>query len=140
MLMYAKGLDRSNEHLLRQRMSELGVRETELEERFVRSAGPGGQNLNKTSTCVVLVHRPSGQRVRCQATREQWANRLIARTLLLDKIEALRRRSAEAERALRERRRRQQRRPSVRARERTLADKSRRAETKQLRRRVEQWG
>ena len=76
---------------LTQRMAALGVREADLEETFVRSGGHGGQNVNKTSTCVMLLHRPTGLQVKCQATRQQGLNRFIARRLLLDKIEALKR-------------------------------------------------
>ena len=77
------------ESQLTQRMAALGVREADLEETFVRSGGHGGQNVNKTSTCVMLLHRPTGLQVKCQATRQQGLNRFIARRLLLDKIEAL---------------------------------------------------
>ena len=118
-------------------MRRLGVREADVEERFARSRGPGGQNLNKTSTCVVLVHRPSGITVRCQSTRYQATNRAIARKLLLDKIEEHHRRRIEAERNLREKARRRRRRPSASARERVLADKLRRSRLKQYRRRLE---
>src|SRR5215470_4971585 len=74
---------------LAQRMARLGVREVDLEEKFVRSGGPGGQNVNKTATCVMLLHRPSGVAVKCQTTRQQGMNRLLARQLLLDKIDRL---------------------------------------------------
>ncbi|MGQ0644120.1 MAG: peptide chain release factor family protein, partial [Elusimicrobiota bacterium] len=50
---------------LEERMLKVGLREADLEESFVRSGGPGGQNVNKVSTCVVLTHRPSGTTVRC---------------------------------------------------------------------------
>src|SRR5690348_209414 len=85
---------------LRERMEALGVRESDLEESFVRSGGHGGQNVNKTATCVMLLHRPSGLRVKCQTTRQQGLNRFLARRLLLDKIEELRtgRIAAESER------------------------------------------
>ncbi|MDR3459709.1 MAG: peptide chain release factor-like protein [Verrucomicrobiae bacterium] len=72
---------------LAQRMAALGVSEAEIEESFVRSGGHGGQNVNKTSTCVMLVHRPTGLSVKCQETRQQGLNRFIARRVLLDKIE-----------------------------------------------------
>ena len=76
---------------LARRMAALGVREADLEETFVRSGGHGGQNVNKTSTCVMLLHRPTGLQVKCQATRQQGLNRFLARRLLLDKIEARKR-------------------------------------------------
>ena len=61
---------------LTQRMTALGVREADIEESFVRSGGHGGQNVNKTSTCVMLLHRPTGLQVKCQATRSNRELRL----------------------------------------------------------------
>ena len=121
---------------LARRMAALGVREDDLEETFVRSGGHGGQNVNKTSTCVMLLHRPTGLRVKCQTSRQQGFNRLLARQLLLDKIEARRTSQAAAERARLEKLRRQRRPRSRGAKERMLADKSRRAAKKDSRRRV----
>lgn len=73
---------------LRRQMEELGVREEDLEERFVRSAGKGGQHVNKSSTCVQLRHRPSGIEVQCSAGRSQSLNRFFARRLLLERLAA----------------------------------------------------
>ncbi|HMJ67226.1 MAG TPA: peptide chain release factor-like protein, partial [Candidatus Binatia bacterium] len=115
----------------------LGVRESDIVESFVRSGGHGGQNVNKTSTCVQLLHQPTGIQVKCQASRQQGQNRALARKLLLDKIEALQRSRRAAEQARVEKLRRQKRGPSRAAKQRMLADKSHRATKKDLRRRLD---
>jgi len=135
--MSGSALSPDREAALGQRLAAAGVRESDLEETFVRSAGPGGQNVNKTATCVVLVHRPTGIQVRCQATRQQGLNRFMARQLLLAKIEALRRQQAARERAEREKVRRQKRGRSRKAKERMLADKAHRSARKASRRQAE---
>src|SRR5688572_33465183 len=116
-----------------QRMRTLGVRESDLEESFVRSGGAGGQKVNKSSSCVMLLHRPTGLRVKCQTTRHQALNRLLARRLLLDKIERAQKGYVQAEQAAIEKIRRQKRKRSRRAKQRLLADKARHAEKKRLR-------
>jgi protein subunit release factor B len=121
---------------LAQRMASLGVREVDIEESFVRSGGHGGQNVNKTSTCVMLLHRPTGLQVKCQETRQQGLNRFLARKLLLDKIESVKRQRAATERARVEKLRRQKRRRSQGAKERMLVEKSRHSVKKEFRRRV----
>lgn len=115
---------------LARRMEALGVREADIEESFVRSGGHGGQNVNKTSTCVMLLHRPTGLQVKCQATRQQGLNRFLARRLLLDKIEERQNGFIAARRAEIEKIRRQKRKRSRRARERMSADKSHHADKK----------
>jgi len=100
-----------------ERMVRLGIAEEDLRETFVRSSGPGGQNVNKTSTCVYLVHLPSGLSVKCQQDRSQTVNRLLARRLLLDRIERLKTGQISAEKARIEKIRRQKRRRSQRAQE-----------------------
>jgi peptide chain release factor len=121
---------------LAQRMTALGVRESDLEESFVRSGGHGGQNVNKVATCVMLLHRPSGLQVKCQDTRQQGLNRFLARKLLLDKIEARAKSRLAAERARIEKLRRQKRGRSRAAKQRILADKSHQAAKKESRRRA----
>lgn len=125
------------EDQLAQRMSSLGVRETDIEETFVRSGGHGGQNVNKTSTCVMLLHRPSGVQVKCQETRQQGLNRFIARRLLLDKIEEKRKDSIATKRSEMEKIRRQKRKRSRGAKERMLAGKARQSEKKKFRRPIQ---
>jgi peptide chain release factor len=79
----------SKNRWLQERMALLGVREEDLEEKFVRSSGKGGQHVNKTSTCVWLKHLPTGIEVKCMAERSQSMNRFLARRELLERIEAL---------------------------------------------------
>ena len=78
---------------LQDKMEALGVREKDLEERFIRSSGRGGQKVNKTSSCVYLRHVPTGIEVKCMKDRSQSLNRFLARRELLSRIERLSNRS-----------------------------------------------
>ena len=118
---------------IEQWMKELGVLESELEEVFARSGGPGGQNVNKVSTAVTLRHLPSGLRVTVQDSRSQALNRKLARERLLEAIEGRRKSERAAELSRREKIRRQ-RSPRPRdLKKRILEGKRRRSKLKKLR-------
>ncbi|MBI3351153.1 MAG: peptide chain release factor-like protein [Nitrospirae bacterium] len=118
---------------LAERMKKLEVREEDIEESFVRSSGAGGQNVNKTSTCVVLHHLLTGIKVKCQTERSQALNRFLARRILLDKIEKQKEGKLSAEQKRVEKIRRQKRKRSRRAKLKVLEEKSHQAKKKSLR-------
>ena len=129
-------VEKDKEDELLRRMKQLGVREADIDEKFVRSGGHGGQNVNKTSTCVMLLHVPTGIQVKCQTSRQQGMNRYLARELLVSKIESQRRAAAAERRAQRERIKRQKRKRGRAAKERILSDKRHQSDKKAKRRKV----
>ena len=129
-------VSQEKETAIQQRMESLGVREEEFRETFIRSSGPGGQKVNKTSSCVHLVHIPTGLSVKCQQERSQALNRFLARRLLLDRIERLKTGLVSAEKMRVEKIRRQKRRRSRRAQEKILEAKHLQSEKKTLRTRI----
>ena len=122
--------------LVQAKLAALGVQESDLEESFTRSGGHGGQNVNKVSTCVVLVHPKSGLSVRCQEERTQGMNRYRARVRLLEKLEEKIQGAQSAKQQAIEKIRRQKRKRSKRAKEKLLADKHHRGAVKATRRSV----
>lgn len=72
---------------LYKKMEDVGIREQDVEEKFIHSGGHGGQNLNKTSTCVQIRHIPTGIIVKSQRGRTQGLNRFLARRSLLEVFE-----------------------------------------------------
>jgi len=119
-----------------ERLAGLGVRAGEVDERFVRGTGPGGQKINKTSSTVWLRHRPTGVEVRCQRERSQAANRELAWAELCEKLEARARAAAAAAVAAREMERRRTRQKSHGQKVRMIQAKKHRAKHKARRGRV----
>jgi protein subunit release factor B len=120
----------SKEKALLERMERLGVKEEEFRETFVRASGSGGQKVNKTSSCVFLLHVPTGLSVKCQQERSQALNRFVARRLLLDRIERIKKGRASAEQKRIEKVKRQKRRRSKKAKEKVLRLKHAQSEKK----------
>ncbi len=102
-------------------MRDLGIEEKDIEEKFIRAQGRGGQKVNKTSSCVYLIHVPTGIEVKCQKARNQAMNRYFARRLLSEKIDEFLHpgRSAKAREVEKARKQKQKR--AKRARERSGA-------------------
>ncbi|MFC1658712.1 peptide chain release factor family protein [Candidatus Omnitrophota bacterium] len=127
------GISKIKQDALAEKMRRLGIDEGDLEEKFVRSRGKGGQKVNKTSSCVYLRHRPTGIEVKCQQERSQSLNRFLARRVLANKIETLVLGELSEKRKRIAKIRRQKRRRSKRAKEKMLKQKRERAEKKKIR-------
>lgn len=117
------GTNPDKEKALQSRLARLGVRKKDVIEKFIRSGGPGGQNVNKNATCIYLKHLPTAIEVKVSQERSQALNRFLAWRRLADKIEAgiIGRKSAERKRI--EKIRRQKRKRSKRAKEKILRAK-----------------
>ncbi len=83
------GVGEEKDRWLKKRMETLGIHEKDIEEKFIRSSGKGGQKVNKTSTCVYLKHIPTGIEVKFMRERSQSLNRFLARRELVKRIEKL---------------------------------------------------
>ena len=124
-------------HEISSRLAALGARIEDVEEKFIRGSGPGGQKINKTSSTVWLRHRPTGIEVRCQRERSQSANRLLAWEELVAKLAERARQRQAAAQAAREADRRRVRQKSWGQKRTMVEGKARRAKTKGQRGRVD---
>lgn len=117
-------------------MRLLGLRPEEFEEIFARSSGPGGQHVNKVSTAVTLLHRPSGLSVTVHETRSQYRNRQLALHRLITFIEETRKRQVAQRRAAAERERRRNSKRPASLRRKIRKSKEHRADIKRTRAKV----
>jgi len=118
---------------IQSRLDALGILVSDVEERFVRGSGPGGQKINKTSSTVWLRHRPTQTEVRVQRERSQAQNREIAWEELCAKIEASVRAARAAQKSAVEKVRRQKRGKSRAQKARMVAGKRHRSQVKSKR-------
>ena len=121
---------------LRRMMRQHKVFEKDIKESFIQSSGPGGQNVNKVATCVVLHHIPTDMRVKCQESRTQEGNRHRARIILVKKIDAEVRSAKLKETQKYEKTRRQKRKRPKFLKEMILEQKHKQSEKKKSRARI----
>lgn len=126
----------AKEQELNEWMERLGIFEGEIDEKFIKGSGKGGQKINKSSSCVWIKHAPSGIEVKCQESRSLAMNRFLARRLLCQKIESLLLQKKSAASQAREKIRRQKRKRSKRAKAKMLADKKHTGEKKAGRKKI----
>jgi len=74
---------------LEQKLADLGIQKKDLEEKFIKASGRGGQKVNKSSSAVFIRHRKTGLSVKKGQHRSLHLNRFLALRALAEKIEAL---------------------------------------------------
>lgn len=117
------GISPAKQKELYKKFEQYGINEADIEEKFIRSSGKGGQNVNKVATAVYLKHVPSGTKVKYSKARTQLLNRFLARRVLIEKIEEEVLGKLSAKQKAIEKIKRQKRKRSKRAKEKVLADK-----------------
>ena len=120
-------------------MGGITLSKEDVTESFIRSSGPGGQNVNKVASCVVLCHKPTGIIVKCQQHRSQHLNRQEAWELLTQALEEKQAQEHRAIVARKEKQRRKNRKPSKAAKQRALENKRHRRQKKENRKGVKNW-
>jgi len=120
--------------VLTERLKHLGILRDDIIEKFIRASGPGGQCVNKVSSCVYLKHLPTSIEVKSQNQRSQALNRLFAWELLVQKIEQKMLLASLAKRRELEKTRRQKRGRSALAKRKIAQQKIKHSQKKYLRR------
>src|SRR5208282_6696285 len=120
-------------------MVGITISKVDVVESFIRSSGPGGQNVNKVATCVALLHKPSGIIVKCQEFRTQFLNREQAWKMLREALQERQEQERLFRQAKREKIRRQNRKRTLSAKERMLEDKKKNTFKKQNRKKLKNW-
>jgi peptide chain release factor len=121
------------EEELQARMEKLGIKESDLIEKFILGSGSGGQKINKTSSCVYLKHIPTGIEIKCQRDRSRELNRYYARRELCERIERdILKLKTEKDHEI-SKIRRQKKRRTRRVQQKVLEEKRARSSTKSLR-------
>ena len=118
-------------------MNTTELKEEDLIEQFVHSSGKGGQNVNKVATCIYLKHMPTGIEVKCQKYRTQGKNRVEARRLLLEKIIEQEEAEKRAKQQAKEKAKRKNRPKSPAQKQKTLEQKRRQSDKKNLRKKID---
>lgn len=126
----------SKNDALMAKLKALNILDEDISESFIHSGGKGGQNVNKVATCVQLIHAPSGIIIKCSRTRQQGLNRYWAYFLLAEKLEAQATAKKREKEQATEKKRRSNRKRSMRSKQRILDDKKHNADKKALRRDV----
>jgi len=114
-------------------MEKLGIKEEDLEEKFILGSGSGGQKINKTSSCVYIKHVPTGLEVKCQQDRSRTLNRYLARRKICEKFQEIVLEEKSKRQHEMEKIRRQKRKRSKRAKEKMLEEKKIRSDVKSMR-------
>jgi len=123
---------------LQEKMQKFGIREEDIEEKFVKASGKGGQKVNKTSSCVYLLHKPTGISVKCSVDRLQAVNRFLARRILLDRIIELKNKELSERKKKIYKIRKQKKKRSKRAKEKILKMKKMISQKKSLRKKIKE--